>query len=156
MLWPVPATIVRHVPAHGQPAALPLMLFARLISPPREGDRQRLSVLCLDKRTGHAVHVDDKIMVQQHVATGCDMIGDPKTHTIAISAGDSAGWNRGGPIGAPPRGNADPAALRLEFTGEPMPPRPPYQASTKPPVTGDLSTELEYWLRKAITIPLPF
>jgi hypothetical protein len=45
------------------PTGLPLTTFvARLIMPQREGQRQRLSLLCLDNRTGHAVHLDDKIM----------------------------------------------------------------------------------------------
>lgn len=147
MLWPVPATIVRHAIARQQPAALPLLLFARTIIPPREGERQRLSVLCLDKRTGHAVHVDDKIAMQIQKPTGCEMIGDPATHEINVVVGD-AFWNRGAGGGS--------SALRLVFTGEPMPPQPPYQASAKPPVTGDVATELEYWLRKALTMPLPF
>jgi hypothetical protein len=147
MLWPVPATIVRHALTRHQPAALPVMLFARTIVPPREGERQRLSLLCLDKRTGHAVHIDDKIVMQNQMPMGCEMIGDPITHEITVAVGDAV-RNRGSGF--------DPAALRLVFTGEPTPPRPPYQASAKPPVTSDLTTELEYWLRKGLTIPLPF
>lgn len=147
VLWPVPATIVRHALARHQPPALPLLLFARTIVTPREGERHRLSVLCLDKRTGHAVHVDDKIVLQNQMPTGCEMIGDPITHEITVAFGDAV-RNRGA--------GGETAALRLVFTGEPTPPRPPYQASAKPPVTGDLTTELEYWLRKALTVPLPF
>jgi outer membrane protein assembly factor BamB len=147
MLWPVPATIVRHVLARHQPAALPLLLFARTIIPPREGERHRLSLLCLDKRTGHAVHVDDKIAMPNQMPLGCEVVGDPATHEITVGCGDPV-RNRGA--------GGESAALRLVFTGEPTPPQPPYQASTKPPVTGDLATELEYWLRKALTMPLPF
>ncbi|MFN5756172.1 MAG: PQQ-binding-like beta-propeller repeat protein [Planctomycetia bacterium] len=147
MLWPVPATIVRHVLVRHQPSALPLLLFARTIIPPREGERHRLSLLCLDKRTGHAVHVDDKIAMPSQMPIGCDAIGDPATHEIAFGFGDG-GRNRGD--------GGESTGLRLVFTGEPTPPQPPYQASTKPPVTGDLATELEYWLRKALTMPLPF
>jgi hypothetical protein len=147
MLWPVPATIVRHALTRHQPAALPVMLFARTIVPPREGERQRLSLLCLDKRTGHAVHIDDKIVMQNQMPMGCEMIGDPITHEITVAVGDAV-RNRASGFA--------PAALRLVFTGEPTPPRPPYQASAKPPVTSDLTTELEYWLRKGLTIPLPF
>ncbi|MFM8703488.1 MAG: hypothetical protein ACKOHG_06400, partial [Planctomycetia bacterium] len=146
MLWPVPATIVRHAIVRHQPAALPLLLFARTIIPPREGERHRLSLLCLDKRTGHAVHVDDKIAMPTQMPIGCEVVGDPATHDIAFGFGD--GVRNGGAGGE--------SALRLLFTGEPTPPQPPYQASTKPPVTGDLATELEYWLRRALTMPLPF
>lgn len=147
MLWPVPATIVRHALARHQPASLPLLIFGRTIIPPREGERHRLSLLCLDKRTGHAVHVDDKIAMPNQGSIGCDVVGDPATHEIALGFGDAV-RNRGA--------GGESAAVRLVFTGEPTPPQPPYQASTKPPVTGDLATELEYWLRKALTLPLPF
>jgi hypothetical protein len=37
-----------------------------------------------------------------------------------------------------------------------MAPRPPYQAAKKPTGGGDLFSELESWLQKALTIPLPF
>ncbi len=138
-LWQVPATVVRHCLHRHQPAELPVLLFARHLQPRRDGDRARLSVLVLDKRTGHAVHVDDKIGVQQHVFTGCDISGDPDTHAITLA-----------------RTGGDTAEIRLDFTGGPMAPRPPYQAATKPTGGGDLFSELESWLQKAITIPLPF
>jgi hypothetical protein len=139
MLWPVPATIVRHSLHRHQPGELPVLLFARQIQPGRDGDRTRLSVLALDKRTGHAVYIDDKIMSQPHIFAGCDMIGDPEKHTITLA-----------------RTGSEAPELRLDFTGEPMAPRPPYQAAAKPPVTGDLLTELEYWIQRALTVPLPF
>jgi outer membrane protein assembly factor BamB len=147
MLWPVPATIVRHALARHQSAALPLLLFARTIIPSREGERHRLSLLCLDKRTGHAVHIDDKIAMLNQASIGCEVVGDPATHEIAFGFGDTVRSRGSG---------GESAALRLVFTGEPTPPQPPYQASTRSPVTGDLATELEYWLRKALTMPLPF
>lgn len=147
MLWPVPATIVRHGLVRHEPAALPILVFARTIIPPRAGERHRLSVLCLDKRTGHAVHVDDRITMPNQMAIGCDVVGDPATHEIALGFSDAVRNHGAG---------GQSAVLRLVFTGEPTPPQPPYQASTKPPVTGDLATELEYWLRKALTVPLPF
>lgn len=138
-LWPVPATVVRHCLHRHQPAELPVLLFARHLQPRRDGDRTRLSVLVLDKRTGHAVFVDDKIGVQQHVFTGCDISGDPDAHTVTLA-----------------RIGGDSAEIRLDFTGGPMAPRPPYQAARKPAGGGDLFSELESWLQKAITIPLPF
>ena len=138
-LWPVPATVVRHCLHRHQPAELPVLLFARHLQPRRDGERTRLSVLVLDKRTGHAVYVDDKIGVQQHVFTGCDISGDPDAHTVTLA-----------------RTGGDAAEIRLDFTGEPMAPRPPYQAARKPTGGGDLFSELESWLQKAITIPLPF
>jgi outer membrane protein assembly factor BamB len=139
MLWPVPATIARHAVHQNQPSELPVLMFSRQIMLPRQGDRFRVSLLCLDKRTGHAVHADDKIMAQPHMFVGCDISGDPATHSITIS-----------------RIGSESPDVRLDFTGEPMSPRPPFQASTKTPVTGDLFTELQYWLQRALTIPLPF
>ncbi|MEI6241406.1 MAG: PQQ-binding-like beta-propeller repeat protein [Planctomycetia bacterium] len=138
-LWQVPATVVRHCLHRHQPAELPVLLFARHLQPRRDGERTRLSVLVLDKRTGHAVYADDKIGVQQHVFTGCDISGDPDARTITLA-----------------RTGGDTAEIRLDFTGEPMAPRPPYQAATKAAGGGDLFSELESWLQKAITIPLPF
>jgi len=138
-LWPVPATFVRHVIQQRQPTGLPVLLFARQLTPGRDADRPRLSLLCLDKRTGHALLVDDKIMTQPHMLTGCEIEGDPAAHTITLS-----------------RTGADVPELRLDFTGEPMAPQPPYQAVANPPVTGDLMTELEYWIRRTLLLPLPF
>jgi len=137
-LWPVPATVVRHCLHRNQPAELPLLVFARQLRS-RDGDRVRLSVLMLDKRTGHAVHVDDRINVQPHMFTNCDITGDPDGHTIALA-----------------KGGGDVAEVRLTFTGAPMAPRPPYQAPARPTGGGGFLADLESWLQKAITIPLPF
>jgi hypothetical protein len=139
MLWPVPATVLRHCLHRNQPSELPVLLFVRQIQPTRGGERPRLSVLGLDKRTGHAVYTDDKILSQPHMLFGCDMSGDPEAHTITLS-----------------RTGGDTPDLKLDFTGEPMAPRPPHQSATQPPAPRDLATELEYWLQKVLTIPLPF
>ena len=139
MLWPVPATITRHALHQNQPGELPVLLFSRQIMLSRQGDRFRVGLLCLDKRTGHAVHVDDKIMAQPHMFAGCDIGGDPKTHSIALS-----------------RIGGESPDVRLEFTGEPTAPRPPFQASAKQPVAGDPLAELQYWLQRVFTLPLPF
>ena len=138
-LWPVPATVVRHCLHPHQPAGLPVLVFARHLPSHRDGDRVRLSVLALDKRTGHAVYADDRIGVQPHVFSICQAAGDPDAHSVTLS---SAG--------------ADAAEIRLQFTGEPMAPRPPHQAAARPAGGGDLLGELESWLQRAITIPLPF
>jgi len=138
-LWPVPATIVRHCLHRHQPAELPVLFFARHLQSRRDGDRARLSVLVLDKRTGHAVHVDDRINVQPHMFATCDVSGDPGGHAIALT-----------------KGGGDAAEVRLAFTGDPMAPQPPYQAPTRPTGGGGFLADLESWLQKAITIPLPF
>ena len=140
MLWPVPATVLRHCLHPGQPEQLPVLLFARQIQPSRGGDRLRMSILCLDKRTGQALCVDDKIAGQPHMLFGCEMVGDPIGHTVTVGRG----------------GGAESADVILEFTGQPMAPRPPFQAASRQPVSRDVLSELEYWFEKALLLPLPF
>lgn len=111
-LWTVPATAARHCLLAGQPAGLPVLVFARQIQRNHDRDSTFLSVLCLDKRTGHAVLEDDRIPAQPHLLFGCDLVGDPDRRTITVR-------EHGG----------DPQRVTLEFTGGPMPPRPPHQAS---------------------------
>ena len=145
MLWPVPATILRHSLHRQGGSQLPVLLFARTIQAAREPDRQRLSVLCLDKRTGQAVYVDDRfngrsVLRPDMMVLGCGISGDPASHTIALS-----------------QGRRDTPDLLLDFTGAPTAPRPPFQASTtRPPAATDPLIEIEYWIKKALTIPLPF
>ena len=116
LLWPVPATVRRHSLHVGQPAGLPVLVFSRHSRADGDGGRHQLSLLCLDKRTGHAVFEEDRIQLQPHMFVGCDVVGDPEQHTITI---------RGA--------NASTRPITLEFTGEPMPPRPPFQAHGRPP-----------------------
>ena len=145
MLWPVPATILRHSLQRQGGSQLPVLLFARTIQAAREPDRQRLSVLCLDKRTGQAVYVDDRfngrsVLRPDMMVLSCGISGDPASHTIALS-----------------QGRRDAPDLLLDFTGAPTAPRPPFQASTtRPPAATDPLIEIEYWIKKALTIPLPF
>ena len=132
MLWSVPATLLRHCLHRNQPQELPVLLFTRQIQPP-PGDARSplLSVLCLDKRTGHAVYIDDKIAVQQQMLFGCDINGDPASHTIRISG----------------------AEVSLEFTGEPMAPRPPYQATTRPSSAPNIVTDIKSFIQRLIPFP---
>jgi len=139
MLWPVPATLFRHCLHVHQPEELPLLVFVRMIDPQRMGDRARLSLLCLDKRTGHAVHVDDRLFVRQDMVMGCDIVGDAAAHAITIA-----------PVGG---GLPD---LALRFTGEPIAPQPPFQAGEEQTVSGDFAAEVEYWFNRVITLPWPF
>ena len=139
ILWPVPATVLRHCLNPDQPESLPVLLFARQIAPARGGDRTRMGILCIDKRTGQSLCVDDKIVAQQHMLFGCDMVGDPVAHTVTVG-----------------RGGADGGDVVLDFTGQPISPRPPFQAAGRQPASRDVLTELEYWFEKALTLPLPF
>ncbi|MFM8804945.1 MAG: hypothetical protein ACKOK8_13710, partial [Planctomycetia bacterium] len=145
MLWPVPATIQRQAIQVHTGSQLPVLLCVRMIQPEREPERQHVSVLCLDKRTGQAVFVDDRFNARSPARPdggvgGCAISGDPVMHTIGLS-----------------QGKRDAPDVQLEFTGGPTAPRPPYQASATRPVTpADPLAEIEYWIKKALTLPLPF
>ena len=146
LLWPVPATILRHSLQPQAGPQLPVLLFARAIQSTRDPENQRLSVLCLDKRTGQAVYLDDRFNGRSpsradSFALACVMSGDPASHTIMLS-----------------QGRRDGSELQLEFTGEPTAPRPPFQAAASRGAGGSVDPlgELEYWFKKAISLPLPF
>lgn len=115
VLWDVPATVARHCLLAGQPAGLPVLVFARQIQRNHDREHTYLSVLCLDKRTGHAVLEDDRIPAQSHLLFGCDVVGDPERHRITVR-------EHGG----------DPQRIALEFTAGPLPPRPPHQGVGRP------------------------
>jgi hypothetical protein len=115
VLWDVPATVARHCLLAGQPAGLPVLVFARQIQRNHDREHTYLSVLCLDKRTGHAVLEDDRIPAQPHLLFGCDVVGDPERHRITVR-------EHGG----------DPQRIALEFTAGPLPPRPPHQGVGRP------------------------
>ena len=132
-LWDVPATVAHHCLHPVQPASLPLLLFCRQIQGTTARDTTQLSVLCLDKRTGHAVFEDDRIRVQPHLLHGCEMTGDPMAHTITVRS-------RGG----------DAQEVVLRFTGEPLAPRPPHQSAARPPRPID---NWDAWLEKALRLP---
>lgn len=139
MVWPVPATILRHCLHPGQAEGMPVLLFARQIQRPGAADRQRMGILCIDKRTGQALCVDDKIGGQGQFIAGCDMVGDPDAHTITVG-----------------RGGVEGGDVVLEFTGAPTAPRPPFQAASRQPVSRDVLSELEHWLETVIQLPIPF
>lgn len=113
-LWPMPAVVERHCLHTAQPPGLPLLVFCRIIQPRASGP-PALGVLCLDKRTGHAVFDDDRIRLEGPTAGSCELEGDPDGHSVTI--GDAG-------IGG--------GQLVLVFTGEPMAPRPPFQNRGRP------------------------
>ncbi|MFM7135476.1 MAG: PQQ-binding-like beta-propeller repeat protein, partial [Planctomycetota bacterium] len=114
-LWPVPALIERHCLHPAQPPGLPILGFCRLLQR-REGGNPVLSVLCLDKRTGHAVFGSDRVAAASPQAFGCDLAGDPDEATITLG---------------------DERPLELVFTGRPLAPQPPYRGRGRPPARAD-------------------
>jgi hypothetical protein len=143
MLWPVPATILRHGLQRHQATELPVLVFARAIQPVREPERPRLSVLCLDKRTGAAVFVDDRFNARgpsrpDTGLMGLGVSGDPTTHTISVV-----------------QGRRDAPDLVLEYTAGPASPRPPFQAAP-PPTAGGSIVDIDFWMKQILKIPSPF
>jgi len=114
-LWPVPATVERQSLLLSQPEDLPVLVLCRQTRG-GEGGRHEMNVLCLDKRSGHAVLDDERLPVTLQMFVGCEVMGSPDAHTITV---------RGANGTAPP--------VTLEFTGNAMPPRPPYQADGRLP-----------------------
>jgi outer membrane protein assembly factor BamB len=112
LLWPAPATIDRHCLHTAQPAGLPVLLFCRLLHSSHDQESSRLSLLCLDRRTGHAVLAEDALPVQPHAVFGCEIEGDSGTHTVTVRE-----------LGAAAR------RIVLDFTGSPIPPQPPFRAA---------------------------
>ncbi len=136
-LWDVPATVHRHCLHMAQSSTLPVLMFCRQIHHHnRDRDGVFLSVLCLDKRTGHAIFEDDRIPAQPHMLFGCDIVGDPDKHTITLR-----------------QNGAEHQRLTLEFTGGPLPPRPPYQATSRPPEKPSAMIEGLKRLLEALPIP---
>ena len=114
-LWPVPAVLERQSLHTSQPSDLPILTFCRL-SQPAGRERPRLSLLCLDKRTGHAVFDRDDVGLTPPTFPGRPVVGDSEEGRVFIGTPGSPG-----------------GAVELEFTGRPMPPRPPFQSHGRPP-----------------------
>jgi hypothetical protein len=104
-LWPVPALVERHCLHPAQPPGIPILTFCRLLQR-RGGGQPSLSVLCLDKRTGHAVFESDRVPPQTPMAFGCNLAGDPNQATVTLGDG---------------------RPVELVFTGLPLAPQPPFR-----------------------------
>lgn len=115
LLWPAAATIERHDLLATQPDAAPVLIFGRLLPPEFHGRESHLSVICLDKRTGHAVAEDERLAVMPYQAAGCRIEAQEAAHAVTIEA--APGGER----------------LGLVFTGRPLPPQPPHQSGGRPP-----------------------
>jgi outer membrane protein assembly factor BamB len=141
MLWPVPVTVFRHGVQRHQAAELPILLFARAVQPQGDVDRPRLDVLLIDKRTGQAAFVDDRLGGRgpnraDGGMVGVGMHGDPATHTITLT-----------------QGRPDTADVVLEFTGGPAAPKPPFQAAVPAAAAEDSILDPSFWIRKIFKVP---
>lgn len=117
-LWQAPATVRQHCLLLSQPPDLPVLVLTKQTRP-GDGGGSELVVLCLDKRTGHAVLEEHRLPVKQQLFVGCEVVGDPREHTISI---------RGAGAVTP--------TVTLAFTGEPLPPQSPFQAEGRLPAPG--------------------
>jgi len=114
-LWPTAAVVERQYLLALQPPAAPVIIFCRLLPSETTARESLLSVLCLDKRTGHAVVEDERVPIQPHQAFGCQVVADAAAHSVTIAGGEGEDQ------------------LQLTFSGLPLPPQPPFLSTSRPP-----------------------
>jgi hypothetical protein len=148
MLWTRPASIQRHILHLGQPAGLPVLVFARQLHMNRNSrqvpDQPRHSLLCLDKRTGGLLHADDRILIEpRHAAATAELrvVGEPATGSVRLR------------VESRQRGGAGTREIVLQFTGLPTDRPQPFRAEDKPLVYTDILSELKYWIERALLFP---
>jgi len=148
MLWPRPASIQRHILHVSQPAGLPVLIFARQLHMERKSrqvpDQPRHSLLCLDKRTGGLLHLDDRILIEpRHAAATAELrvVGEPATGAVRLN------------IESRQRGGAGTREIVLQFTGLPADGQQPFRAENEPLVYTDILSELKYWIERALLFP---
>jgi outer membrane protein assembly factor BamB/tetratricopeptide (TPR) repeat protein len=107
--WQIPALIDMHGYVASQGPDLPVLVFVRQV---QNGNQMKLSMLCLDKRTGRAVYQKDDITGQ---AYAFEAIGNPDERTVALQTPGQS--------------------TVLKFTDQPVAPEPPYQAGIESPRT---------------------
>jgi hypothetical protein len=104
--WQVPALIDLHGYVAGQGTELPVLIFLR-----QAYQRQmKVSMLCLDKRTGRAVYQNDNLGGQAHAF---EATADPEARTVAMQFPGQS--------------------VQLNYTDAPVAPEPPYQAGAEAP-----------------------
>ncbi len=84
-LWPAPVPVSQHGLLLSQPRDLPvLVLLRQMTSPgPISSRDPRLSVMCIDKRSGKVVfHEDD---LQGTTISSCTLLGEPADQRVTIS-----------------------------------------------------------------------
>jgi hypothetical protein len=100
--WDRPAIIDMHGYVASQGAELPVLVFLRNI---QQGNQIKVSMLCLDKRTGRAVFENNKIDGQAH---SFEAVADPLDRTVSLQIPGQE--------------------FLLKYTDKPARPEPPYQA----------------------------
>lgn len=132
-LWSMPVSVLRHGLLLGQPARLPVLVFARQVHSTRGDDRPKLGLLCLDKRTGHELYANDRLPLDANTLSTCEVSGDPAGHRILFDIG--------------------PDRISLTFDGSSISPRPPYQATRRPAGGKDVWRSIEQLMQQLIPAP---
>jgi hypothetical protein len=111
---------------------------------PQVPDQPRHSLLCIDKRTGGLLHLDDRILIEpRHAAATAELriTGEPATGKVRLL------------IESRQRGGAGGREIVLQFTGLPAERPQPFRAEEKPLVYTDVLSELKYWIERALLFP---
>ncbi len=149
MMWSQPASVQRHIVQTPQPTGLPTLIFGRRLrmantSAGQGGNyrgRYRLSLLCLDKRTGSLLHIDDKLRMEPDQNTSAAELkvrGDALNATVEMRI--LSRRQMGGNI----------PKIMLHFTGLPSENTQPFRAEEEPLVYTDILSEVKHWIERAI------
>ncbi|HJS06821.1 MAG TPA: PQQ-binding-like beta-propeller repeat protein, partial [Pirellulales bacterium] len=105
--WQIPALVDMHGYIASQGPDLPVLVFVRQA---QSDNQMKISMLCLDKKTGRAVYQKDNINGQ---AYAFEAVGSPDERTVTLQIPGQT--------------------IALSFTDQPVAPEPPYQAGIEPP-----------------------
>lgn len=83
-LWESPVSVSQHGLWLSQPPGLPVLVLMRQMTRPSpiSSREPRMSVMCIDKRTGKAVYHEDDL--QGTTVSSCAMTADPAASTVTI------------------------------------------------------------------------
>jgi len=146
MLWARPASVQRQILHRPQPAGLPVLLFARELHLERDSrqrpDGHRHGLLCLDKRSGGLLHLDDGIVIEpRHAAATAElrMSGEPETSAVRLR------------IESRQRGGTGAREIVIRFTGLPAAEAArPFRGEDRDLVYTDLISEVRYWIWRMV------
>jgi outer membrane protein assembly factor BamB len=84
-LWPAPLSISQYGLNIGQPAALPVLVLARQVLRlgPANARDPKVSLMCVDKRTGKVVYHNDDL--PGSTVTNLELVGDRAARTVTIA-----------------------------------------------------------------------
>jgi outer membrane protein assembly factor BamB len=146
MMWSRPASIQRHIIQSPQPAGLPTLIFGRRLrmantSAGQGRGRYRLSVLCIDKRNGAMLYLDDKLQLESpQTANTAELKITADAVTSSVEMRIISRRQMGGDI----------PKITLHFTGFSSDDTEPFRAEQEPLVYTDVLSELKYWIERAI------